>query len=194
MWMPARAGREETWAMAERQNATTPTRSERRQALTRPTSLGWSDNPFRMMQRMADEMDRMFEDFGLGRSWFGRQGQGLQGGLQAWAPAVDVFQKDNQLTIHADLPGLRRDEISVEVTDDAVIIQGERKHQREEEREGFYRSERGYGSFYRAIPLPEGAISDQAKAEFKDGVLEITMPAPPASKGRRVEITEGSKK
>jgi HSP20 family protein len=146
-----------------------------------------------MMQRMADEMDRLFEDFGPGRSWPGRQGHGSESGLQFWAPDIDVFQKDNQLMIRADLPGLKRDEISVEVTDDAVIIQGERKHEHEEEREGFYRSERGYGGFYRAVPLPEGAIGDQAKAEFKDGVLEITMPAPPASKGRRIEISEGKK-
>ena len=57
-----------------------------------------------------------------------------------------------------------------------------------------YRSERSYGSFYRVVPLPEGAIAEQAKATFRDGVLEITMPAPPASKGRKLEITEGTTK
>jgi HSP20 family protein len=177
--------------MAERHTAMTPTRSERRQALTRPTSSwGWSDSPFRLMQRMAEEMDRVFEDFTRGRGELGPRGES---GLRMWAPDVDVFQKDNQLTIRADLPGLKRDEVSVEVTDDAVIIHGERKHEREEEREGFYRSERGYGSFHRTIPLPEGAMTDEAKAEFKDGVLEITLPAPPASKGRRIEISEGKK-
>ena len=179
--------------MAERHTAMTPSRSERRQPLSRPTSSGWSGSPFRMMQLMADEMDRMVEDFGLGRSWLGRQGQRQEGGLQMWAPDVEVFQKDNQLTIRADLPGMKRDEISVEVTDDAVVIQGERRHEREGEREGFYRSERGYGSFYRVIPLPDGAMSEQAKADFKDGVLEIAMPAPPASKARRIEIGDGKK-
>ena len=86
--------------------------------------------------------------------------------------------------------------MSVEVTDDTVTIHGERKREHEEEREGLYRSERSYGTFWRVIPLPEGAISEQAKANFRDGVLEITLPAPPAStsKGRRVEITEVTKK
>jgi HSP20 family protein len=90
--------------------------------------------------------------------------------------------------------GLKREDVNVEVMDDAVIIQGERKFDKDEERDGIYRSERSYGSFYRAVPLPEGAITDQAKANFRDGVLEVTMPCPPAPKGRKLEITEGAKK
>ena len=175
--------------MAERQTAMTPTRGERRLGLSRPS--GWGSSPFRALQRMADEMDRMFDDFGLGRRW---TTPWRETGMEAWAPDIDVFQKNNELTIRADLPGLKRDEVSVDITDDAVTIQGERKHEKEEEREGYYRSERSYGSFCRVVPLPEGAISEQAKANFHDGVLEITMPAPPASKGRRLEIAESTKK
>jgi HSP20 family protein len=144
------------------------------------------------MQRMADEMDRMFNDVDLGRRW-ARPISGETAG-ELWAPEVDVFQKNSELTIRADLPGLKRDDVTVDITDSDICIQGERKHEKEEQREGYYRSERGYGSFCRVIPLPEGAISDQAKATFKDGVLEITMPAPPASKGRRLEIAEAAKK
>ena len=176
--------------MAEKQSALTPTRQERGLGRTRP--WGWDVSPFRAFQRMADEMDRMFEDFGLGRRLarpFSRET-----GTDSWAPDVEVFQKNNELTIRADLPGLKREDVTVDITDNDVCIQGERKHEKEEEREGYYRSERGYGSFSRVIPLPEGAITDQAKANFKDGVLEITMPAPPASKGRRLEIVEGTKK
>jgi HSP20 family protein len=177
--------------MAEKQSALTPTREERRPSLRRPWS--WDVSPFRKLQRMSDEMDRMFDDFGLGRRWirpFGRES-----GTELWAPEVEVFQKNNELTIRADLPGLKREDVKVDITDDEICIQGERKHEREEEREGYYRSERGYGSFCRVIPLPEGAITEQAKANFKDGVLEITLPAPPpAAKGRRLEITEGAKK
>jgi HSP20 family protein len=108
---------------------------------------------------MADDMDRMFEEFGFGRPW----GRPLwrETGAEGWAPDVDVFQKDNQLTIQADLPGLKQNEVTVEVTEDAVTIQGERKREHEEKREGFFRSERSYGSVYRVIPLPEGAITDQ---------------------------------
>jgi HSP20 family protein len=76
------------------------------------------------------------------------------------------------------------------VTEDAITIQGERRHEEERKEDGFYHSERSYGSFYRSIPLPEGVITDSAKATFKDGVLEVELQAPPqeVSRGRRVEI------
>jgi HSP20 family protein len=176
-------------AMAEKQTALTSTRQERSLGRSRPR--GWESSPFSAIQRMADEMDRMFENVGLGRRWPRPSWRESAG--EMWAPDVDVSQKNNELTIRADLPGLKREEVTVEITDDDVCIQGERKHEKEEEREGFYRSERGYGSFCRVIPLPEGAMTDQAKATFNDGVLEITMPAPPTSKGRRLEITEAKK-
>lgn len=175
--------------MAERHTAITPTREERSVGFNKPR--GWSGGPFRTMQRMADEMDRMFDEIGFGR-WMRPTWQGAGAGL--WAPDIDVFQKNNELTIRADLPGMTRDEVSVEISDDAVTIQGERKRESEQEREGYYRSERSYGSFSRVVPLPEGAIAEQAKAIFRDGVLEITMPAPPASKGRRLEITGNARK
>jgi HSP20 family protein len=173
-------------AMAEKQAP----REERHLSLSRP---GWGSSPFRTLQRMADEMDRIFDDFGFGRRWTPAR---REFGGEIWAPDVEVFQKNNELTIRADLPGLKREEVSVEVTDQAVTIQGERKRETEGEHEGIYRTERSYGSFWRVIPLPEGAINDQAKATFRDGVLEITMPAPPASasKGRRLEIADGTRK
>jgi HSP20 family protein len=178
--------------MAEKQHATamTPAREERRPGQTK--SPDWGGSPVRTLQRMADQMDRLFDDFGFGSRWTRPLWRDTE--IAAWAPQIDVFQKNNELTIRADLPGLKREDVSVELTDDAVTIHGERKREHEEEREGFYRSERSYGSFYRVIPLPEGAIADQAKANFRDGVLEVTMPAPPSSKGRRLEISEGARK
>ena len=145
----------------------------------------------RTLQRMADEMDRLFDDVGFGRrtpSWW------REPAADMWAPEIDVVQKSDRLTIRADLPGTKREDLSVEISDNAVVIQGERKRESEDERDGYYRSERSYGSFYRVVPVPDGAITDQAKATFRDGVLEITMPAPPASKGRRLEIAEAPKK
>jgi HSP20 family protein len=181
--------------MAEKQTAMTPAREERRQGLSR-SQQGWT-SPFTALQRFADEVDRMFDDIGFGRRWAApawRETGLRETGFDAWAPDVEVFQRNNELVVKADLPGLKKDEVSVEITDDAVTIQGERKREHEEEREGYYRSERSYGSFCRVVPLPEGAITDQAKALFRDGVLEITMPSPPASKGRRLEISEAAKK
>ena len=144
------------------------------------------------MQRLANELDRVFADIGVGRHMSLPLPRTTD--VDLWAPDIDVVQRNNELTIKADLPGLRREDVLVDITDDAVTIQGERKLEREEEREGIYRIERSYGSFCRVIPLPEGAMIDQAKATFRDGVLEVIMPAPPASKGRRLEITERAKK
>lgn len=154
-------------------------------------------NPFRMLERFADEMDRVFEDFGFGRGWLmPRRGFGspdpVVRGIEDWFPDVEIVQRNNELVIRADLPGMTKDDVKVEVTEEALTIQGERKREHEEEKAGVYRSERSYGSFYRSIPLPDGAMADQAKATFKDGVLEVTMPAPPESvkRGRRLQIAE----
>jgi HSP20 family protein len=172
--------------MAEKSSDLAP---RKEQQLTRRSSGVAS--PFRMLERFADEMERMFDDFGLGHGW---TRPSAMGDAIAWTPQVEVSQRSNELIVHADLPGLSKDDVKVDVTDDAIIIHGERRHEHEEERGGVYRSERSYGSFYRAIPLPEGAITDQAKATFKDGVLEIRMPAPPeqVTRGRRLEISEGT--
>jgi HSP20 family protein len=186
--------------MAEKE--TEVARREEGQLARRDSSLG-ARSPFTMLERFAEEMDRVFDDFGFGRSWlaprFGRSSlrsplRGLTTELEAWSPDVEVFHRNNELVVRADLPGLNKDDIKVDVTEDGITIQGERKYEHKEEREGVYRSERSYGSFRRVIPLPEGAMTDQAKATFKDGVLEIKMPAPPeqVTRGRRLEISEGA--
>jgi len=155
--------------------------------------------PFGMLNRFAQEMDTLFDDFGVGRGWFTpRPGFGglrpLVGRADRWVPDIDVFQRHSDLVIRADLPGLTKGDVKVDVTEDAVTIQGERKQEHEEEKGGVYRSERSYGSFYRVVGLPEGAMTEQAKATFKDGILEVTMPAPPETVkgGRRLEIAEAS--
>jgi HSP20 family protein len=177
--------------MPNRQSMMTPVREENRLARRAATSGGVA--PFRILQQVADEMDRMMSSFSLDPRWSTAPlWRNAAAGL--WAPDVDVYQKDDQLVIKADLPGLRKDEVSVEIADEFVTIQGERKTEHKDEREGYFRSERNYGSFCRVVPLPEGAITDQAKASFHDGVLEVTLPAPPqATRGRKLEITEAKK-
>jgi HSP20 family protein len=186
--------------MAEKR--TGPTREERSiersSRLDSPSTAVSSRpaTPFRMLERFADEMDRVFEDFGFGRlgSRLSGRGFGLPSGEEMWSPELEVFHRNSELVIRADLPGLTRDDVKVDIADNQVTIEGERQRQHEEEQEGVYRSERSYGKFYRVIPLPEGVMADQAKATFRNGVLEITMPAPPeqARRGRRLEISEGS--
>ena len=149
---------------------------------------GWALTPLSPWRSWTDQMERFFNTFGLGAAG------NRVGDWDLWSPQVETFQRGNELVVRADLPGLSKDDVNVEVRDDSIVIQGERRDEFKDEHEGFYRSERRYGSFYREIPLPDGAIGDDAKATFRDGVLEITMPAPPreAARGRRIEISEGS--
>ena len=112
-------------------------------------------------------------------------------GRAVWTPEVEVFERDGQFIVRADLPGLKKEDVKVEIVEGALTVSGERKEEKEEKGEGFYRSERTYGSFFRRIPLPEGLKTEEAAANFKDGVLEVTMPAPkrePTS--RTLEIRE----
>lgn len=153
-------------------------------------------SPFSFMRRFSEEMERLFGDFGFGRgltSGFGREfGRlaDLEGSM--WSPQVEAFEREGKLIVRADLPGLTKDDINVDITGDAIKIRGERRQEKEENEEGYYRSERSYGSFYREIPLPSGVNPEEAQATFRNGVLEIDMPAParqPSS--RRIEIGEG---
>lgn len=137
-------------------------------------------HPFSIMRRFQDEMDRTFARV------FGRE---TDGGMRVWSPAIEVAEHEGQLKVRADLPGLKPEDVKVEVTGDAVIIQGERKNEHEETKGGIYRCERSYGQFHREIPLPEGTKSDQARAQFRDGVLEISIPIPEqASKRRTIPV------
>ena len=106
-----------------------------------------------------------------------------------WWPAVEVLKRNGDIVVRADLPGVNKDDVKVEVTNGDIVIQGERKRQSEETGEGFYRSERSYGSFYRCIPLPDGAKADQARAQFNNGVLEVSVPVPQTeNKARQIPI------
>jgi len=96
-------------------------------------------------------------------------------------------EKDGRLIVCADLPGMRKEDVHVELENDQLVIQGERRQ--ESQQQGY--SERSYGSFYRVIPLPEGIDPSQAQAHFQNGVLEISLPAPRQNQGRRIEIQEG---
>lgn len=125
-------------------------------------------NPFSMMRRLSEEMDRAFgTSFGLGRG-LGETGM--------WMPAIEVRERENNLEILAELPGMNKDNVKVEVRAEGILIEGEKKREKESEEQGFHSTERVYGHFARLIPLPEGAEADKAKAEFKDGVLQIRIP------------------
>jgi HSP20 family protein len=115
---------------------------------------------------MTEEMDRAFSEFSGSNN----------GDTSLWTPAIEVSQRDSQYVVHAELPGLKPEDVKVEVLDDALVIEGERKYEHEEDRGGVHRTERRYGRFYRAIPLPEGTNAEQARARFENGVLEVMIP------------------
>ena len=141
----------------------------------------WGDSP--ILRRFAQELDRAFEGFGSGMlpHWpssflrgVGERGTWLENA--GWAPPVELFQRGDRLIIRADLPGLSKDDIHVEIASDMITIKGERRQEHEERGEDYFHSERSYGSFFRSIPLPESVQSDKAEATFRNGVLEITVP------------------
>jgi len=158
-------------------------------------------SPFGMMRRMAEDMDRLFQDFSLGRTGFDLpptfgadldrdlwRGSSAFDQAAAWAPQVETFRRGDKLVVRADLPGLKKEDVKVEIDDGVLTISGERREEREEDRDDYYRSERTYGQFYRAIPLPEGVSDDQCEASFKDGVLEISLSAPKEEKRTAKQI------
>jgi HSP20 family protein len=106
-------------------------------------------------------------------------------------PAIDAFQRGSEFIIRADVPGMTRTDLTVEIGDDTITIRGERKHEEQEEKEGVFWSERSYGTFSRVVPLPPGAISDSAKATFNNGVLEVVVQSPSqeARRGRKIDIS-----
>lgn len=184
-------------SMTEGQKPQTPELSGRAPAPSAPATA----SPFAYVRRFAEEMDRLFEEFGVGTGIhmpsFLTRGHELlrrETGLVPadWSPRVDIVRQDGKFIVHADLPGLAKDEIKVDVTDDSLTIQGERKQEVKKTAEGYSYNECTYGSFYRCIPLPEGVDTSRATADFHNGVLEISMPMAPHTppQSRRLEVRE----
>ena len=134
-------------------------------------------NPFSVMRRMTEEMDRAFQT-----------SNAANGGSALWTPAVEVSQTDSQYVVRAELPGLKPEEVQIEVTEDGLALSGERTFERDLEKGGVHRTEIRYGRFYRVIPLPDGANVDQARAKFENGVLEVTLPLAEEAKPRRIQV------
>jgi HSP20 family protein len=123
-------------------------------------------NPFGLMKRFTEEVDRTFANLAPAIE------------VQLWAPPLEVTHRDGKFIVTAELAGIPKEEVKVEVVEEALVIEGERKLVKEKKEDGFFRSERSYGKFYRSIPLPKGAIADEIKAELTNGILEVTIPVP----------------
>lgn len=146
-------------------------------------------SPFSMMRRFMEDMDHYAAQFGMGRG-----GQGMAAaGSQAFSPTMEIFERDGQFIVRADLPGLTKEDLHVEVTEDVLTIAGERRSEHESQQGGMFRSERSYGTFHRQIPLPQGVNTEQVTAQFQNGVLEVSMPMPSQQvRGRQIDIQSGT--
>jgi HSP20 family protein len=139
--------------------------------------------PFGFMRRFSEDMERLFDDFWESPTNLSGRRVGGVLGRSAWAPPLEVLERDGKLLVRADLPGMKPEDVEVQVEDDCLVIRGQRQQEHEERKQGFFHTERSYGSFYRCIPLHEGIDENSVKARFTNGVLEVEMPSP--ERGRR---------
>lgn len=147
-------------------------------------------DPFRELESLRREMERIFNEVFERTPFFGREPEIEPIEYRrAWTPACDVYETDKEIVVKANLPGVSKDNVEVIVTEDAITIKGQAKEETEVKEKNYYRRELNYGAFQRVIPLPVAVKSDEAKATFKDGILEIRAPKQEVSpKGRKINI------
>jgi len=140
-------------------------------------------DPTREVDSLQSEVNRLFDTF------FG--GQPTNGRMRRWVPPMDLVETDDHLVLKADLPGLERDDVSIEVKDGVLTVSGERRAEHEARTDGYYRVERAFGGFSRSLTLPEHVDAERIDASFNKGVLEVRIPKPEERKPHRVEIAAG---
>lgn len=141
------------------------------------------------LARWERDMDRMMEDF-FGRRmrswWPDRWFKGED--LDLRAPALDLYEEKDDIVVKAELPGIEKDNLEVNLTDHTLTIKGEKKKAEEIKEENYYRAERSYGSFLRTIELPKDVHSDKVKASFKNGILEVRVPKTDEAKAKEIKV------
>jgi HSP20 family protein len=176
--------RQSTTGQAGGQQRMEPLRE--RFALSRPGS------PFSLMRRWMNDMDRWFGDFGS--SGLSPRFDELGQAQSLWSPQIDIFEREGNLVVHADLPGLRQEDVRVSVDRGMLTVSGQRRHEAANEREGnVYYRERSFGSFQRSVTLPENVDTSQIRASFENGVLEVMLPMPQQARQQGREIPIGPK-
>ena len=146
----------------------------------RPEVANWP--VFGRLTNLRDELDRLFES---PLEQIARSSQLLSGG---WVPPLDVYEDKDHLTVKAELPGMKREEIEVSLHDGALTISGERKSETKHEGAEVYRSERFVGRFQRTVALPSAVTADKVKANYKDGILTVTLPKTEEAKPKQIDV------
>ena len=144
--------------------------------------------PFMDLTRRESEMDRMMEDF-FGRSmrpWW--PARWLRGDGEITAPVVDVYEEKDEVVVKAELPGLDKKDIEVNISDSELTLKGEKKKEEKIDEENYYRCERSYGAFLRSVELPTDVQADKVKASFKNGILEIRLPKTEEAKTKEIKV------
>ena len=147
--------------------------------------------PVRELHTIQQEMNRLFNTFFDAPATSSPGGQGNGGTMRRWMPAMDLVESDEHFVLRADLPGLFEEDVKIEVSGDTLTVSGERRFEHEAKKDGFYRLERGSGTFSRSLTLPEGVDPEAIAAAFDKGVLEIRIPKPGQRRPRRVELAVG---
>ena len=138
--------------------------------------------PFRDLVTTQDHFNRLFNDV-FSRGF----GEGSLSG-SAWTPAVDIYETDQNVVLKAELPGIDPKDVEIRVEDGALYLKGERKFENEVNEDGYRRVERQYGSFTRSFPLPASVDSDKATAEYKNGMLNLTLPKREEAKPKTIKV------
>ena len=149
---------------------------------SRRSEDGGAGHPMALFRR---QMDRLFEDFFGDRSL----GLGLMSGSGGFVPRLEVSESEEEVVVKAELPGMKQDEVEVNLTGGRLVISGHKKDEREEKDRSYHTVERSYGSFSRAVDLGEGVDPEKAGATFKDGVLTVTVPKAAGARARKIKIS-----
>ena len=141
-------------------------------------------DPFRDLNMLQDRMNRLFED--AGRNWKGDE----PAATTTWSPSVDIFETEGEIVVKAELPGMDRKDISLNLENNVLTLKGERRFQKETKEENYHRIERAYGGFSRAFSIPASVEDEKIRADYKDGVLKILLPKKEQAKPKQIKIAE----
>ncbi len=138
--------------------------------------------PFRDMVSIQDEMNKLFDDF------FGRPVARPDWTEGVWSPSVDVSEDKDNVVIKAEMPGMNKDDVKISIQDNVLTLKGEKRQEKEEKDKNYHRIERSYGSLCRSFQLPTSVKSDKIRANYKDGVLSVTLPKTEEVKPKEIPI------
>jgi HSP20 family protein len=141
-------------------------------------------DPLRELSLMQDRMNRMFDD--AGRGWRPDE----PSSTTAWSPAVDIYETENEIIVHAELPGVERKDIGLNLEKNVLTLKGERRFEKETKQENYHRIERAYGGFSRSFSIPAIVDDEKIRAEYKDGILKISLPKKEQVKPKQIQIAE----